>query len=69
MACRWMHDPGIGRWFLPDCWGGVNGGPDGCYCGEGDPAGDEVGDRLTDLEARLELLEQALNGKDGTGEE
>lgn len=60
MACRWVHDREIGRWFLPDCWGGVNAGPDGCYCKAEEEPPDEVRDRLEELEARLARIEKLL---------
>ncbi len=59
MACRGMWDEGIGRWFLPECHGGMHVWDlRGCYC-------ERPRSRLEQLEARVEELEQALAGVTG----
>ena len=66
MACRWMWDKDIGRWFLPECWGGVNAGPDGCYCKDGEEPSDKeasLDERFAAIEERLARIEQAVTEK------
>lgn len=56
MACRWMWDKEIGRWFLPECYGGLHAwGLSGCYCPRPRP-----GDRIEKLEKRVKELERLL---------
>jgi hypothetical protein len=57
MACRWMHDPEIGRWWYPECIGGIYG-KEGCTCPRGQKAKD---DRINQLERRVEKLEKRLD--------
>jgi hypothetical protein len=63
MACRWMWDKEIGRWFLPECYGGLHAWDlSGCYC-------ERPRNRLEALESRIEELERAValtNGNRGS---
>ena len=52
MVCRWVPDKEIGRFWVPECWGGLNGGPGGCYC-KREP-------KKSDLEKRVERLEKIV---------
>ena len=53
--CRWIDDPEIGWWHMPECWGTVHD-PDGeCICPD-DPGDQSVEARLTRIERRLELI-------------
>lgn len=55
--CRWIHDPDIGWWHLPGCWGAVHAGPGGCMCDKpGKPA-----DGLEDLYERVRALERIVS--------
>jgi hypothetical protein len=49
------------RVFIPDCWGGVNYGPNGCYCY---PMTEEEKtkhcDDLASLLSRVEKLEETV---------
>lgn len=53
MPCRWMHDPEIGRWWYPQCMGGIYGKA-GCTCGRNRQ------DRIEELEKKVEKLERQL---------
>jgi hypothetical protein len=53
VACRWMHDPKIGRWWYPQCIGGIYG-KEGCTCHHSRK------DRVEVLEKRVEKLERQL---------
>lgn len=53
-VCRWLWDKEIGRWFMPECHGGMHAWDlSGCYC-------DRPRNRLEDLESRIEDLERRL---------
>lgn len=56
MPCRWMHDPEIGRWWYPQCIGGIYG-KEGCTCPRSAKAKQ---DRFDHLERRIEKLESEL---------
>ena len=49
--CRWMHDPEIGRWWYPQCFGGIYS-KEGCTCSRIPQK-----DRIAMLEKRIEKLE------------
>lgn len=55
MPCRWMHDPEIGKWWYPQCIGGIYG-REGCTCHRGPQK-----DRVAELEKRIEKLESRLS--------
>lgn len=58
MACRWIRDPEIGRWHLPDCMGGAVYGPNGCTC-DRRISGRTVEMRLERIEAHLAQIIRA----------
>lgn len=53
--CRWVPDKEVGRFWLPECFGGIYG-PAGCYCPREPKA-----DRITALEKRIAKLEKIVN--------
>ncbi len=57
--CRWVRAADVpgGKFWLPECWGGLYG-PDGCYClPEPRATKDELVNRIAALEKRVETLE------------
>lgn len=52
--CRWKTEPDGFRWFLPECWGGVIHGSEGCYCER------PTGKAARSVEDRLDRLERAV---------
>jgi hypothetical protein len=54
MACRWMNDKEIGRWYLPECWGGLYD-IEGCYCDRSSP-----NDEVEQLKKRVQKLEKIV---------
>ena len=61
--CRWVRSSEVpgGKFWLPECWGGLYG-PEGCYCPPAPRATkDELANRISALEKRVQKLE-AANG-------
>lgn len=60
IKCYYTNDRRAGRVFIPECWGGVLDGPEGCYCdrilGKKERI-DLLEDRIRRLEQKLKLLE------------
>lgn len=56
MPCRWMHDPKIGRWWYPECMGGIYG-REGCTCPRTARAKQH---KIDELERRIDQLETKL---------
>jgi hypothetical protein len=52
--CRWINDPEIGWWHMPECMGTVHD-PEGFCCCPDDPNDQSVEARLERIERRLEL--------------
>lgn len=65
MPCKWMHDPEIGRWWYPQCMGGIYG-KEGCTCDRRGLTKDraaELEKRISKLERRLETALKLPNGE------
>lgn len=57
--CHWVRDSDVpgGKFWLPECWGGLYG-PEGCYCApEPRVTRDQLAARIEKLEKRIEQLE------------
>jgi hypothetical protein len=62
MSCHWVYTKEVpeGRFWLPDCWGGLYG-PDGCYCHAGEKAKEDreaLEERIDQLERRIAKMEK-----------
>ena len=71
--CYWLLAPECegGMAFIPECWGGANSGPDGCFCRDERSISDEaLADRIEVMSSELAELkrEQARRADNATGE-
>lgn len=55
MVCSWHTDKEIGRYHVPDCWGGAIYGPEVCYC-DREKEAQSLEDRVSELERQVSRL-------------